>query len=166
MYILLRVCGRKRGISSVMRANAHDSSFCGRSLGAASADAPKGFAIALWKPSPDPPNLYDTLRWQIAAALSAAVITTPKQGNAPTSHGREPPKKEPSLFPAALRERGSGGEALLSEKRPLPQNLLTVVFPGGSAREGAFLQKGPLPRIFLSFFTSSTRSARLRLPWR
>ena len=25
--------------------------------------------------------------------------------------------------PAALRERGSGGEALLSEKRPLPQNL-------------------------------------------
>ena len=28
-----------------------------------------------------------------------------------------------SLFPATLRERGSGGEALLLEKRPLPQNL-------------------------------------------
>ena len=32
-------------------------------------------------------------------------------------------KDEPSLFPATLRERGSGGEALLLEKRPLPQSL-------------------------------------------
>ena len=29
--------------------------------------------------------------------------------------------KKPSLFPATLRERGSGGEALLLEKRPLPR---------------------------------------------
>ena len=59
----------------------------------------------------------------VAAALSAAVTSTPKQENAPTSHGRASPKKRTSLFPATLRERVSGGEALLSEKRPLPQHL-------------------------------------------
>ena len=32
-------------------------------------------------------------------------------------------KHQAPQTPAALRERGSGGEALLSEKRPLPQNL-------------------------------------------
>ena len=36
------------------------------------------------------------------------------------------PKKHTPPTPAALRERGSGGEALLSEKRPLPQNLPTL----------------------------------------
>ena len=62
-------------------------------------------------------------RWQGAAALSAAVTITNQQETAPTSHGREPPKERTSLFPATLRERGSGGEALLLEKRPLPQKL-------------------------------------------
>ena len=138
-----------------MRANAHDSPFCGRSQGGfrlCGHVAVDGDRLAAFRSPPPPlrPSLIDCIenkRRQVAAALSAAVTTTPKQGNAPTSHGREPPKEEPSLFPAALRERGSGGEALLSEKRPLPQNLRTAVFPGGSAREGAFLQKGPLPRI-------------------
>ncbi len=51
-----------------------------------------------------------------------------------------------SRTPHALRERGSGGEALLSEKRPLPQNLLHTVSSGGSAREGASCQRSPLPR--------------------
>ena len=60
-------------------------------------------------------------RRKVAAALSAAVTITPKQENAPTHHGRTSQKESASLFPAALRERGSGGEALLSEKRPLPQ---------------------------------------------
>ena len=58
---------------------------------------------------------------KVAAALSAAVTITPKQENAPAYHGRTSQKESASLFPAALRERGSGGEALLSEKRPLPQ---------------------------------------------
>ena len=50
------------------------------------------------------------LRRKVAAALSAAVTTTPKQENAPTLHGREPSKEESSLFPATLREgvRGRG----------------------------------------------------------
>ena len=55
-----------------------------------------------------------------------------------TSHGRASPKKEPSLFPATLRERGSGGEALLLEKRPLPQNLLTVNLFGREREGGDF----------------------------
>ena len=59
----------------------------------------------------------------VAAALSAAVTSTPKQEIAPTSHGRTSREKKSSLFPATLRERGSGGEALLLEKRPLPQHL-------------------------------------------
>ena len=58
------------------------------------------------------------------AALSAAVTTTHSQETAPTSQAEPPPQKQPRQTPAALRERGSGGEALLSEKRPLPQSLL------------------------------------------
>ncbi len=47
----------------------------------------------------------------------------------------------PTQAPTALRERGAGGEALLSGgKRPLPQNLHNIVFLGGT-----FLQKGTLP---------------------
>ena len=77
------------------------------------------FAICWFRP-------FRSLRRQVAAALSAAVTTTKQQETAPTSHGREPPTEQTSLFPATLRERGSGGEALLLEKRPLPQNLLAV----------------------------------------
>ena len=66
-------------------------------------------------------SLYDPQRRQVAAALSAAVTTTKLQEIAPTSHGRASREEKSSLFPATLRERGSGGEALLLEKRPLPQ---------------------------------------------
>ena len=42
----------------------------------------------------------------------------------------EPSKRKGATqTPTALRERGSGGEALLSEKRPLPQNLPHVTSP-------------------------------------
>ena len=61
--------------------------------------------------------------WQVAAALSAAVTTTKPIGDAPTFQAELTQKKGAIQTPAALRERGSGGEALLSEKRPLPQNL-------------------------------------------
>ena len=86
-------------------------------------------------------SLYRFQRWQGAAALSAAVTTTMPIGDAPTLHGHTSRKEESSLFPATLRERGSGGEALLLEKRPLPQRSPTPVFSGGSAREGTFLQE-------------------------
>ena len=64
---------------------------CGRGGDFASAEATKGrspsggFAIALWKPSPDRSfNYVVTRRWQVAAALSAAVTTAKLIGDAPT----------------------------------------------------------------------------------
>ena len=62
-------------------------------------------------------------RKQVAAALSAAVTSTNLQGIALTSQAEPPMQKSLPQSPATLRERGSGGEALLLEKRPLPQNL-------------------------------------------
>ena len=74
------------------------------------------------------------LRSTVAAALSAAVTATPKQENALNSHGRTSSEESSSLFPATLRERGSGGEALLLEKQPLPQRLPLRLL--GREREG------------------------------
>ncbi len=89
----------------------------------------------------------------VTAALSAAVTTTPKQGNVPNSHGHASPKKESSLFPATLRERGSGGEALLLEKRPLPQRSPTPVFSEGEREGGGFSEeKPPLSQVTLPVF--------------
>ena len=84
-------------------------------------------------------------RWQVAAALSAAVTTTMQQENAPNLHGREPPKEESSLFPATLRERGSGGEALLLEKRPLPQRSPYPCLLGREREGGGFSSEKPPP---------------------
>ena len=139
-----------------------DSSLCGGSLlGKASADAGfrlcggeavDGARLAAFR-SPPPPlrtpliSGYHIQHWQVAAALSAAVTATTPQETAPHSQAEPLMKKGTSQTPAALRERGSGGEALLSEKRPLPQHLPTVTSSGGSAREGASLQRSPLPRI-------------------
>ena len=64
-------------------------------------------------------------RWQVAAALSAAVTTTKSIGDASTLQAEPSKRKGATQTPAALRERGSGGEALLLEKRPLPQKSLT-----------------------------------------
>ena len=61
---------------------------------------------------------------QVAAALSAAVTITKPIKDAPNSQAEPTKKKGTPPTPSALRKRGSGGEALLSEKRPLPQNLL------------------------------------------
>ena len=53
-------------------------------------------------------------RWLVAAALSAAVTSSPKQKNAPNFHGRASLKESSSLFPAALRvgARGRGKTAI------------------------------------------------------
>ena len=67
-------------------------------------------------------------RRKVAAALSAAVTTTKFIGDAPTSQAEPAMQKCATQTPTALRERGSGGEALLSEKRPLPQSLPHAVF--------------------------------------
>ena len=83
-------------------------------------------------------------RKQVAAALSAAVTSTKLIGDAPNSQAEPTKKKDSSRTPAALRERGSGGEALLSEKRPLPQNLPTVNLFGREREGGDFsLREAP-----------------------
>ena len=54
-------------------------------------------------------------------------------------------EKELTRTPATLRERGSGGEALLLEKRPLPQNLPTVNLFGREREGGAFSEEKAPP---------------------
>ena len=85
---------------------------------------------------------------KVAAALSAAVTTANQQETAPTSQAEPTIQKQPRQTPAALREKGVWGERGFSQRSRLsPKRLSTPVFSEGSAREGAFLQKRPLPRI-------------------
>ena len=59
-------------------------------------------------------GLCRTQRWQVAAALSAAVTTTKRQGTVPNSQAEAPMQKQPRQTPAALREgaRGRGKTAI------------------------------------------------------
>ena len=92
------------------------------------------------------------LRWQVAAALSAAVTITPKQENAPNSHGHTSWKEKTSLFPAALREgaRGRG----FSQRSRLPRITQShLLFGRGGLGERRFSQRSGLsPRISYSYF--------------
>ena len=59
--------------------------------------------------------------WLGAAALSAAVTSRKPIGDTPNSQAEPSQKKStPSNANRSSGERGLGGEALLSEKRPLP----------------------------------------------
>ena len=76
--------------------------------------------------------------------------------------GGPPMQKRTSQTPAALRERGSGGEALLSEKRPLPQNLRNFPRLFGREREGGgFSTEKPPPSQNPYALTSSGNPAFL-----
>ena len=79
-----------------------------------------------------PPEFRHSSRWQVAAALSAAVTSTNLQGIAPNSHGGATAEKRTSLFPAALREgaRGRG----FSQRSRLPR--IPPKQPPASLREG------------------------------
>ena len=90
-------------------------------------------------------SLNVSQRWQVAAALSAAVTITKQQGTAPTPQAKSTMQKSTRQTPAALRERGSGGEALLSEKRPLPQNLPIHSLFGREREGGGFSEEKPPP---------------------
>ena len=60
-------------------------------------------------------------RRKVAAALSAAVTSAKLIGDTPTLQAEPSQKKRPnSNASRSSGERGLGGEALLSEKRPLP----------------------------------------------
>ena len=130
-----RVCGR--GISPLRRRGG------GRSPSGSFPIAPATPSVRLLC------ILAEAQRWQVAAALSAAVTTTKPIGDAPTFQAEPTQKKDSTRTPAALRERGSGGEALLSEKRPLPQRLPNIVSREGSAREGLLEKKPPPSQYFI-----------------
>ncbi len=83
-----------------------------------------------------------------AAALSAAVDSTNSQGTAPTLRRNQARSNVLRRTPAALRERGSGGEALLSEKRPLPQSLPNPQSLREVARGRGFSIEKPPPPEF------------------
>ena len=130
--------------------NAFEGRVCGRGISPLRR-RPKGFAIALWKPSPDRSSNYmATPSWQVAAALSADVTTTKLVGKRPHSQAepakkrKSQPKRQPLFGRGGLGERGFSQRSRLSPSISPPP-----VFSGGSAREGTFLQKSPLPRIFI-----------------
>ena len=105
-------------------------------------------------------SLYCAQRWQVAAALSAAVTTTKQQETAHLTGGSRHIQKQLRRTPAALRERGSGGEALLSEKRPLPQNLPNhSLF--GREREGGGFSARKAPSLARRIYTPNSPQLRL-----
>ena len=85
--------------------------------------------------------------WLGAAALSAAVTLRKPIGDTPNAQAEPSQKKSPS--PNASRssgERGLGGEALLSEKRPLPPVSSSPPRLLGREREGGgFSSEKPPP---------------------
>ena len=108
------------------------------------------------------PAIQFPQRRMSAAALSAAVDSA-KLIEATSNLQAEPSKQNhTSRTPTALRERGVWGERGFSQRSRLsPQKLPTHISSGGSAREGASLQRSPLPRIHLSFYFVSYQFS----PW-
>ena len=82
---------------------------------------------------------FPLIGWYRDQALAGRGGSVSRRGHNQATGNRTHFQAEPTMqkgtsqTPSALRERGSGGEALLSEKRPLPQNLPTAE----SLREGA-----------------------------
>ena len=106
-------------------------------------DGGKGIAYAADELCGIALTLYGIQRWQVAAALSAAVTITKPQETAPNAQAEPTKKKHTRQTPAALRERGSGGEALLSEKRPLPRISPQSIFGREREKRGLFKEKPP-----------------------
>ena len=150
-----RAAADMRREGSILSRPSADSSFCGGSLWGGRVCGHDQRTEPVWRLCDRPLETFarsllqlrGAQRWQVAAALSAAVTTTKQQETAPTLQAEPTQKNRPSRTPAALRERGSGGEALLSEKRPLPQNLPNASsFREGARGRGLFYQKSLLPR--------------------
>ena len=151
-------------------------SFCGRRQGVAAKPPQVTVSCPLdtrrwtepvWQLSDHPrhpfgPPLIDDYRgkrWQVAAALSAAVTTTNQQKTAPTLQAEPSQKKRrPPNASRSSGERGLGGEALLSEKRPLPPaSPQSHVSSGGGPGEGTSLQRSPLPWSSTPFAITPSR---------
>ena len=96
------------------------------------------------------PAIQFPQRCMSAAALSAAVDSTKSIGEKP--HSQAEPSKQKRPNPNASRssgERGLGGEALLSEKRPLPPASPTPAsLQEGARGRGLLYREAPSLAIF------------------
>ena len=140
-------CGRRRGVAA-KPPQVTVSCLSGTTKGRSPSG---GFAIALWKPSPDRSSNYVvTRRWQVAAALSAAVTTAKLIGDAPTLQA-EPTKKK-NHNSNASRSSGEGvwgGGASLREAASSPESPQRNLFR--REREGGVFstEKSPPSQILL-----------------
>ena len=138
-----------RSVSSVSLAA--DSSLCGGSLLAALPAKPplKGEVPALGGRRGSFPNAT-----KVTAALSAAVTTTNSQKPAPTLRRNQLRRSHhPKRQPLFGREGSGGRGASLREAASPPSTSPTLVFRGGSAREGTFLpEKSPPSHIYTFLF--------------
>ena len=94
-----------------------DSSLCGGSQGRFRACGHE--AVAFRSPPPPLRTAHFATRPYPNVGRSRPSLTETR----PTHRRNQVCRSDATQAPAALRERGAGGEALLSEKRPLPQNL-------------------------------------------
>ena len=89
-----------------------------------------GARLAAFRSPPPPLRIplisgYHIQRWQVAAALSAAVTTTKLIGDHPhVAWARKSAGTHKPIPSRSSGERGLGGEGLLSEKPPLPPEFL------------------------------------------
>ena len=83
-------------------------------------------------------------RWLWSRRLTEPPWTQPSRREPPPPFRRNPLRRiVPPQTPATLRERGSGGEGLLLEKRPLPQRPPSPTsLEKGARGRGLFFRKG------------------------
>ena len=143
-----------------MRVNAHDSSLCGGSLGGPRLRTRQR---ALRSPFGNLRPITSQTIWYPTLTGRGGSVSRRDHNQANRRYaqltGGTNYAEVPKPNAATLRERGSGGEAAsLREAASPPESPPILVSSGGSAREGASLQRSPLPRIFYSlrFYWIST----------
>ena len=94
-------------------------------------------------------------RRKVAAALSAAVTTTPKQENAPTHRGAQVRRKAQAYSPPLFGRRGLGRRGFSQRSRLLPRiSVPPPSFPEGARGRGLFYRKVPsLAYIYACFYS-------------
>ena len=144
-----------------------DCSFCGRSQGSRLCGGDQR-TEPVWRLCDHPLETFAPCggnRWQVAAALSAAVTTSKPIEDAPPFRRNQLRKNVATQTPAALRVRGVWGERRFSQRSGLsPQRL-----PHTSLREGArgrvlLFREAPSLAITYSIIARST--VRLFSFWR
>ena len=154
---------RRESISSTIRCRGWSPSFCGRRRGVA-AQPPQvsvspltrrggGFPIAPATPSGRLPcSLLVAQRWQVAAALSAAVTTTPNRKPRPTRMGANL-QKSSQVYSQPLFGRRGLGERGFSQRSRLSPRISVFLSPRLFGREregGGFSEEKPPPSQTLS----------------